>query len=136
MPGRPALLVIKLRDAVDEDLAQPLTRNLRALRATLNRMPGRYSILRQGKRQVAGMDAEEVLFALRDGAVTVYRFYLLAPGNPATVEQPHASVELLLGAPARADLPPEVATSPVDEAGALQVWDTLLNSLRARPGAI
>ncbi|OXI36550.1 hypothetical protein CFB84_34665 [Burkholderia aenigmatica] len=136
MPGRPALLVIKLRDAVDEDLKQPLTRNLRALRATLNRMPGHYSILRQGKRQVAGMDAEEVLFALEDGAVTVYRFYLLAPGNPATVEQPHTSVELLLGAPARSDLPPEKATSPVDEAGALQVWDTLLNSLRARPGAI
>ena len=29
MPGRPALLVIKLRDAVDVDLEQPLTRNLR-----------------------------------------------------------------------------------------------------------
>ncbi|HEX7683827.1 MAG TPA: T6SS immunity protein Tli4 family protein, partial [Trinickia sp.] len=31
---------------------------------------------------------------------------------------------------------PEQATSPVDEAGALQVWDTLLNSLRLRPGAV
>ncbi|AWV04671.1 hypothetical protein WT21_02395 [Burkholderia territorii] len=135
MPGRPALLVIKLRDAVDGDQAQPLTSSLSALRAKLDRMPGSYRILRQGKRTVAGMDAEEVLFALKDGDVTVYRFYLLAPGNPATVAQPHTSVELLLGAPARDDLPPDQATSPVDEAGALQTWDTLVNSLRARPGA-
>ncbi|VWB51696.1 putative lipoprotein [Burkholderia aenigmatica] len=136
MPGRPALLLIKLRDAVNEDQKQPFTGNLSALRARLNRMPGSYSILRKGKRRVAGMDAEEVLFALQDGAVTVYRFYLLAPGNPDSLTQPHTSIELLLGAPARDDLPPDQATSPVDEAGALQVWDTLLNSLRARPGAI
>ncbi|VWD23588.1 putative lipoprotein [Burkholderia lata] len=136
MPGRPALLVIKLRDAVEEDQAQPLTSSLPELRAKLDRMPGSYRILRQGKRTVAGMDAEEVLFALKDGDVTVYRFYLLAPGNPATVAQPHTSVELLLGAPARSDLPPDRSTSPVDEAGALQTWDTLVNSLRARPGAV
>ncbi|KVG28625.1 hypothetical protein WL93_06835 [Burkholderia diffusa] len=136
MPGRPALLVIRLRDAVEQDRAQPLTSSLPALRATLDRMPGSYRILRQGKRAVAGMDAEEVLFALKDGDVTVYRFYLLSPGNPATVAQPHTSVELLLGAPARDDLPPDRATSPVDEAGALQTWDTLVNSLRARPGSV
>lgn len=136
MPGRPALLLIKLRDAVDGDQSEPLTRNLPALRAKLDSMPGSYRILRQGKRTVAGMDAEEVLFALKDGDVTVYRFYLLAPGNPATVAQPHTSVELLLGAPARGDLPSDQATSPVDEAAALQTWDTLVNSLRARPGAI
>ncbi|MCA8276009.1 hypothetical protein LGN17_26355 [Burkholderia sp. AU30280] len=136
MPGRPALLVIKLRDAVDGDQAPPLTSTLPALRAKLDRMPGSYRILRQGKRTVAGMDAEEVLFALKDGDVTVYRFYLLAPGNPATLAQPHTSVELLLGAPARDDLPPNQSTSPVDEAGALQTWDTLVNSLRARPGAV
>ncbi|RQZ59311.1 hypothetical protein DIE08_32380 [Burkholderia sp. Bp9004] len=136
MPGRPALLVIKLRDAVEEDQAQPLISSLPELRAKLDRMPGSYRILRQGKRTVAGMDAEEVLFALKDGDVTVYRFYLLAPGNPATVAQPHTSVELLLGAPARSDLPPDRSTAPVDEAGALQTWDTLVNSLRARPGAV
>lgn len=136
MPGRPALLLIKLRDAVDGDQAEPLTRNLAALRAKLDSMPGSYRILRQGKRQVAGMDAEEVLFALKDGDVTLYRFYLLAPGNPATLAQPHTSIELLLGASARSDLPPSQATSPVDEAGALQTWDKLLNSLHVRPGAI
>lgn len=136
MPGRPALLLIKMRDAVEQDQGQPLTKNLSELRAKLDRMPGSYRILRKGKRVVAGMDAEEVLFALQDGSVTVYRFYLLAPGNPATLAQPHTSVELLLGTSSRSDLPPDQATSPVDEAGALQAWDALLNSLRLRPGAV
>ncbi|NYH16859.1 T6SS immunity protein Tli4 family protein [Paraburkholderia bryophila] len=136
MPPRPALLLIKMRDSMDDDQGRPLTKNLSELRAKLDRMPGSYHILRKGKRQVAGMDAEEVLFALKDGAVTVYRFYLLAPGNPATPAQPHTSIELLLGTSPRDDFPPDQATSPLDEAGALQLWDTLLNSLRVRPGAI
>ncbi|MFM0047291.1 T6SS immunity protein Tli4 family protein [Paraburkholderia sediminicola] len=136
MPGRPALLLIKMRDAVEQDQGQPLTKNLSELRAQLDRMPGSYRILRKGKRVVAGMDAEEVLFALQDGPITVYRFYLLAPGNPATLAQPHTSIELLLGTSSRSDLPPDQATAPVDEAGALQVWDALLNSLRPRPGAV
>ncbi|WP_321818645.1 MULTISPECIES: T6SS immunity protein Tli4 family protein [unclassified Paraburkholderia] len=136
MPGRAALLLIKLRDSMDDDQRQTLTKNLSDLRAQLDRMPGSYRILRKGKRVVAGMDAEEVLFELHDGPVTVFRFYLLAPGNPATLAQPHTSIELLLGAPSQGDLPPDQATSPVDEAGALQLWDTLLNSLRPRPGAV
>ncbi|WGS51927.1 T6SS immunity protein Tli4 family protein [Paraburkholderia sp. D15] len=136
VPGRPALLLMKTRESYDRDQSQPLTKNLSDLRAQLDRMPGSYRILRKGKRVVAGMDAEEVLFELHDGPVTVFRFYLLAPGNPATLAQPHTSVELLLGAPSQGGLPPDQATSPVDEAGALQLWDTLLNSLRVRPGAV
>ncbi|WP_242411508.1 T6SS immunity protein Tli4 family protein [Burkholderia sp. A1] len=136
LPGRPALLLIKMRDAVPQDQGHPLTKNMSDLRAQLNRMPGRYQILRQGKRQVAGMDAEEVLFKLRDGDVTVFRFYLLAQGDPSTLARPHTSIQMHLGAPPRATLPPEQATSPVDEAGALQTWDTLLDSLKLRPGAI
>ncbi len=134
--GRPALLLIKMRDSVTQDQAKPLTDNLADLRAQLNRMPGNYRILRQGKRPIAGIDADEVLFALQDGPVTIFRFYLLAPGNPDTLAQPHTAIQLLLGAPPQADLPPDQATSPVDEAGALQLWDTLLNSLRLRPGAV
>lgn len=136
VPSRPALLLIKMRESMDEDQGQPLTKNLSELRAQLDRMPGSYHILRKGKRPIAGMDAEEVLFALKDGAVTVYRFYLLAPGNPASTAQPHTSIEMLLGTSPRDDFPPDQATSPLDEAGALQLWDTLLNSLRVRSGAI
>lgn len=135
MPGRPALLVIQMRDSVAEDQQEPLTKTLPALRAQLSRQPGHYRVIREGKRTVASMSAEEVLFELQDGGVTSYRFYLLAPGDPSTLAKPHSAVQLLLGA-SSPDLTPEQAASPVDEAGALQVWDTLLNGLRLRPGAV
>ena len=135
MPGRPALLVIQMRDSVAQDQSEPLTKTLPDLRAQLSRVPGHYRILREGKRTVAGMNAEEVLFELKDGGITSYRFYLLAPGDPSTLAKPHTAIQLLLGA-SSPDLTPEQATSPVDEAGALQVWDTLLNSLHLRPGAV
>ncbi|WP_319993658.1 T6SS immunity protein Tli4 family protein [Burkholderia cenocepacia] len=136
MPGRPALLVIQMRDSVNADQKAPLTKTLPDLRAKMDRISsGSYRILRQGKRTVAGMDAEEVLFALKEGEITSYRFYLLAPGDPSTLAKPHTAIQLLLGA-SSPDLTPDEATSPVDEAGALQTWETLLNSLRLRPGAV
>ncbi|WP_197419326.1 T6SS immunity protein Tli4 family protein [Burkholderia sp. BDU5] len=137
MPGRPALLVIQMRDSVRQDQGKPLTKTLPELRAQMDRVAGggSYRILRQGKRTVGGVDGEEVLFELKDGPITSYRFYLLAPGDPSTLARPHTAIQLLLGAPSP-DLPPDQATSPVDEAGALQTWDTLLNSLRLRPGAV
>ncbi|WP_306453413.1 T6SS immunity protein Tli4 family protein [Burkholderia sp. FL-7-2-10-S1-D7] len=136
MPGRPALLVIQMRESVTGDQKSPLTKTLPDLRAKMDQISsGSYRILRQGKRTVAGMDAEEVLFALKEGEITSYRFYLLAPGDPSTLAKPHTAIQLLLGAPS-SDLSPDQASSPVDEAGALQTWDTLLNSLRLRPGAV
>lgn len=135
MPGRPALLVIKMRDSVDADQKEPLTKTLPELRAQLSRLPGHYRMLREGKRTIAGMNAEEALFELKDGGITLYRFYLLAPGDPSTLAKPHTAIQLLLGA-SSPDLTPEQATSPVDAAGALEVWDTLLNSLRLRPGSV
>ena len=137
MPGRPALLVIQMRDSVEPDQKETLTRTLPDLRAQLNRLPGHYRILREGKRTIAGMNAEEVLFELKEGDITSYQFYLLAPGDPSTLAKPHTSIQLLLGTTSfNPNLTPDLATSPVDEAGALQVWDTLLNSLRLRPGAV
>ncbi|WP_230954001.1 T6SS immunity protein Tli4 family protein [Burkholderia cepacia] len=136
LPGRPALLVIQMRESVDSDKKESLTDTLPALRAQMDQVSsGSYRILRQGKRTVAGMDAEEVLFALKEGEVTSYRFYLLAPGDPSTLAKPHTAIQLLLGA-SSPNLSPEEATSPVDEAGALQTWETLLNSLHLRPGAV
>ncbi|MDI9651787.1 T6SS immunity protein Tli4 family protein, partial [Burkholderia cenocepacia] len=89
--------MIQSRNAVGDDREQPLSRTLPALRAKFDRLPGSYRLVREGKRSIAGMDAEEVLFELRDGAVAAYRFYLLAPGNPATLAQPHTAIEMLLG---------------------------------------
>jgi hypothetical protein len=135
MPGRPALLVIQMRNSIETDQSAPLTKTLPELKAQLNRLPGHYRILREGKRTVAGMNAEEVLFEIKDGGVTSYQFYLLAPGEPSMLSKPHTAIQLLLGANSP-DLTPDQAASPVDETGAFQVWDTLLNSLRLRPGAL
>lgn len=135
MPGRPALLVIQMRNALNSDQRQSLTKTLPELRAQLDRLPGSYRILCEGKRTIAGIEAEEVLFAVKAGDITAYRFYLFAPGNPGTLAKPNTSIQLLFGA-VRSDMAPEEATSPVDETGALQTWDTLLNSLRLRPGAV
>jgi hypothetical protein len=135
MPGLPAILVIRIRDSRNSDQKETLTRTLPELRAQLNRLPGHYRILRQGKRTIADMNAEEVLFELKEGDIISYQFYLTAPGDPSTLAKSHTAIQLLLGA-SRSDLTPDQATSPVDEAGALQVWETILNSLRLRPGAV
>jgi hypothetical protein len=135
MPGRPALLVIRMRNSLDIDQQHPLSKTLPELRVQPARLPGHYRILREGKRTVAGMSGEEVLFELKEGDITSYQFYLLAPGNPSTLAKPYTSIQLVLGA-SSPDLTPDQATSPVDKAGALQVWETILNSLRFRSGAV
>ncbi|AJG21860.1 T6SS immunity protein Tli4 family protein [Cupriavidus basilensis] len=137
---RPSAFVIKMRDAVDVDQQSSLLKTLPDLRRQL-RGQGSVRILREGKRQVAGMEAEEVLFSIREGGSQLYRFYLLAPGNPDSVAQPHTEIQLMLGdALTDADkddgVKPEEVSSLVDEAGAIQAWDALLNSMRLRPGAM
>jgi hypothetical protein len=137
-PGRPSLFSIKMREAVDLDLKYSLLKGLPDLRKQLKDQGySQYAhILREGKRKIAGMDAEEVLLSIKDGHFQAFRFYLTAPGTPGSTAQPHTDIRLSLGAEPRDGLPPDQATSPVDEAGAIQVWDTLLNSMRLRPGAM
>ncbi|AJG21859.1 T6SS immunity protein Tli4 family protein [Cupriavidus basilensis] len=139
-PGRASAFVLKMRDAVDVDQQSSLLKTLPDLRQRLGGQ-GSVRILREGKRQVAGMEAEEVLFSIRDGGSQLYRFYLLAPGNPDSVAQPHTEIQLRLGsALTYADkdrgVKPEAVSSLVDEAGAIQAWDALLNSMHLRPGAM
>ncbi len=136
--NRPALLVIQMRDSVsqDRDSSASLLKTLPDLRAKLDSIGTHYRILRQGHRKVAGIEAEEVLFEAKDGAVTEYRFSLLAPGDPSTLAKPHTSIQMILGNISNHDMPAEERTSPVDEAQALQAWDILLNSLRLRPGVV
>ncbi len=138
MPGRPATFVVDMRSAVDVDQQSSLLKTLPDLRRKLRDqgLTGSVRVLREGKRQFAGMDAEEVLFSIKDGNVQVFKFYLMAPGNHTTTAQPHAEIQLELGSEPYDGLPPDRATSPVDEAGAIQAWDTVLNSFRLRPGAM
>jgi Tle cognate immunity protein 4 N-terminal domain/Tle cognate immunity protein 4 C-terminal domain len=143
LPGKPTFLVIKMRDAVDADQQFSLLKTLPDLRQGLQERGYSHNvcILRKGKRQLGSMNAEEVLFSIKDGKTQVFQFYLQAPGNPDTTAQPHTEIQLMLGAElSDADkdsgMKPEDMSSPVDEAGAIQAWDTLLNSMRLRPGAM
>ena len=143
LPGRSSLFVINMRDAVDVDQQSSLLKTLPDLRKDLREQGYDHGvhILRAGKRQVAGMDAEEVLFSIKEGGAQVFRFYLLAAGNPDTTAQPHTDIQLMLG-DALSDgdkqngVTPEQAASPVNEAQAIQAWDKLLNSMHLRPGAM
>jgi hypothetical protein len=132
-------IVIDMRDAVDVDEQSSLLKNLSDLKHQLRDegYSGHVKILRQGKRTVAGMETEEVLFSIKGDGVQLFRFYLLAPGKAKDVAHPHASIQLRLGEiPKEGVITAADATSPVDEAGAIQVWDELLDSMRLRPGAI
>jgi hypothetical protein len=142
-PDKPSLLVIKMHDAVDADQQFSLLKTLPDLRQDLQERGYSHNvrILRKGKRQLGGMNAEEVLFSIKDGKTQVFQFYLQAPGNPDTTAQPHTEIQLMLGAElSDADkdsgMKPEDMSSPVDEADAIRAWDTLLNSMRLRPGAM
>lgn len=141
--GQASWFMVKMRDAVNADLQSSLLRSLPNLRRELHTQGynGSVRVLRKGKRQVAGMDAEEVLFSVKEGDIQLFRFYLLAPGNPDSTAQPHTEIELSLGevltdADKRSGMKPEELSSLLDDAGAIQVWDTLLNSMRLRPGAM
>ncbi|MBM7125936.1 hypothetical protein ISP19_11210 [Dyella flava] len=143
IPGKPSLFVIKMRDAVEADRKFSLLKTLPDLRNDLKERGYSHNVrvLREGKRQVAGMDAEEVLLSIKDGKTQVFQFYLQAPGDPNTTAQPHTEIQLLLGdelsdADKDSGMKPEDMSSPVDEAGAIQAWDTLLNSMHLRPGAM
>ncbi|MEW6347115.1 MAG: T6SS immunity protein Tli4 family protein [Paraburkholderia sp.] len=138
LPGKPALLNIEIRDAVDTDGNTSLLSTLPDLRRQIESkgVGGQVKVLREGKRKLAGMDAEEVLMSVGDGATHLYRFYLLANGSPSNAAEPHTSVEMDLG-----DLSPggkltAQDASPLDEASAIAAWDALLNSMHLRPGAL
>ena len=132
-------IVITMRDAVDVDEQSSLLANLSSLKHQLREegYSGHVKILRERKRIVAGMDTEEVLFSIQGDGVQLFRFYLLAPGKAKDVAHPHATIQLMIGEiPKEGVITAAEATALVDEAGAVQVWDTLLDSMRLRPGAI
>ena len=138
MPGRPATFIITMRSSLDIDQQASLLKTVPDLRRQLDGrlLLSKVKVLRERKREFAGMQAEEVLLSMKEDGVEVFRFYLMAPGTEDDHGRPYTTIRLNLGGMPREGFPPEQATSPVDEAGALQAWDTLLDSFRLRPGAL
>ncbi|QTD89814.1 hypothetical protein J4G50_18920 [Burkholderia anthina] len=132
VPGTPSVFVVKLRESVDIDQQASLLDGLPAFEIQLKSLTGRYKILRKGKRQFAGMQAEELLMAISEDGVQKYHFYLLAPGVERDLSKPHTAIQLLFGAAPDSITSASEATSPVNEAQAIQAWDTVLNSFHYR----
>ncbi len=132
LPGTPSTFVVELRESVDVDQKASLLDGLPAFEIQLKSLLGRYTILRKGKRQFAGMQAEELLMAISEDGVQKYHFYLLAPGVERDLSKPHTAIQLLFGAAPDAVTSASEATSPVNEVQAIQAWDTVLNSFRYR----
>ncbi|KAI3589168.1 hypothetical protein D9X30_5980 [Cupriavidus sp. U2] len=138
MPGRPATFIVTMRASLDVDQQASLLKAVPDLRRELDGrlLLSKVKVLRERKREFAGMQAEEVLLSMKEDGVEVFRFHLMAPGTEDDHGRPYTEIQLDLGAELSEDFPAELATSPVDEAGALQAWDTLLDSFRLRPGAL
>lgn len=132
VPGRPSNLVVQLRESVDVDKDASLLKDLEQLKEQLKPYAGHYTILRTGKRQFGGMQAEEMLVDIHADGVQKYEFYLLAPGVDGDPSKPHAAIQLLFGGEPDNDTPASIATSPVDKEQALQAWDTVLDSFHYR----
>lgn len=132
VPGRPSNLVVQLRESVDVDKDASLLKDLEQLKEQLKPYAGHYTILRTGKRQFGGMQAEEMLVDIHADGVQKYEFYLLAPGVDGDLSKPHAAIQLLFGGEPDNDTSASIATSPVDKEQALQAWDTVLGSFHYR----
>ncbi|WP_056357848.1 T6SS immunity protein Tli4 family protein [Burkholderia sp. Leaf177] len=118
-PGKASAFVLSMRVAVDGDQRATLLGTLPDLRRELQTQGygNTVTVLRESKRQVAGMDAEEVLFSVTENGIQLFRFFLLAPGVPKAVARPYVDIQLILGSTNDSTLTPEQASSPVDEKG-------------------
>lgn len=138
LPDGYAPFVVAMREAVPPDQKSSLLASLPDLRNQLHSQGYGQGVrvLREGKRRIADMDAEEVLFAIQQDGALLYRFYLIAAGTPGSTAQPHTEIRFLLGQQPSQSVPLSETNSPVDEATAIQTWDSMLDSLRLRPGAM
>jgi len=135
-PDKAAMLNVTIREALDADARTSLSTG--ELRSKLDRagVGASVTILRESKRQIAGMEAQEVLLSIGEGSTHLYRFYLLAPGKPGSIASPHMAVEMALGDVSSGGKLTAQNASPLDPASAMAAWDKLVGTIRLRPGAL
>lgn len=88
--------------------------------------------LRNHKRPVGPIQADEILVAGNQNGKRSYGFKWEAPGKDYSLAEPNLNVSLQVGESAY--LTNRESFSIDDEA--LELWDTLVNSIRLRPGAV
>jgi len=87
--------------------------------------------LRNRKRPVGPIEADEILVAATQDGKRAYGFMWEAPGKGRSLAEPQLSISLKVGESAYTTNAESFAT---DEQ-ALEVWDTVVDSIRLRPGA-
>ncbi|MEK2602914.1 T6SS immunity protein Tli4 family protein [Burkholderia arboris] len=130
--GRPSNLIVTMRESVEGDSKNSLLENLSKADATLKQYAGNTEVLRKGTREVAGMKVEEFAVHIQGDGIQAYHFFLSSPGVPGDPSKPNLSVQLLFGAAPDEGTPASEATSPVDQAQAIQAWDAVLASFHYR----
>lgn len=94
-------------------------------------------VLRNKTREWGAAKATELLLKYKDHGKWFYQFELQVPSKGNTLDQPYLSISLDAGTYLRTDDQGELITSGfVNDKEALQLWDSVVGSLRLRPGAI
>lgn len=91
--------------------------------------------LRKGKTEIAGRPAEQVLYSILQGESHDKKALLFTAetaASPSTLAAPNASISLYTGG----QLNGEYVDSSLTDEAAMQLWDTILRSVRPRPGAL
>ncbi|WP_241332457.1 T6SS immunity protein Tli4 family protein [Burkholderia cenocepacia] len=130
--GRPSNLIVTMRESVEGDRKNSTLDQLSKNDATLKQYAGNVDVLRKGTRDVAGMKAAEFAVHVQGDGIHAYHFYLFSPGVPGDLSRPNLTIQLLFGAAPDDGTPPAEATSPVNQAEAIQAWDSVLASFHYR----
>ncbi len=87
--------------------------------------------LRNRRRPVGSIEADEILVAGNQDGKRAYGFKWEAPGKPGSLAEPNLNVSLEVGESAYRTN----AQSFANDQEALEVWDAVVESIRLRPGA-
>lgn len=94
-------------------------------------------VLRNKTRQWGASEATELLMKYKDDGKWFYQFELKIPSKGNTLDHPFMSISLEAGTYHGTDDKGEPITSAfVNDKEALQLWDSVVGSLRLRPGAV
>jgi hypothetical protein len=102
---------------------------------TMTELLGRFAglkMLRRGKHPVGPIPGEEIATAGNEKGQRLYAFTWEFPGKPDSLEFPNINVELGL----LEQTPPPPTPPFKDDDEALELWDTIVDSIRLRPGAV
>jgi hypothetical protein len=111
---------------VKETLIERADRAAREVKAVMAAAGAQWVDLRKGPRQINGLPGLEFVSATHFSKGVIFQLQVETslPKDKQSLQRPAFEFELTLG---------EEKPSPVDQTQALQIWDTLVNSMRLSP---